>query len=264
MAGADENRQYRVLQEVLHELHRFELTSTPPEMAYCIHQIVRRETEETDPYRPAKEASTRQALALYPRLKGLVAEADDPLKTAIRLSIAGNIIDLGIAPEYDLEETIERVLGQPFAIDVYAAFRDRLAEANEVLYLADNTGETVFDRVLIETLGKPVTYIVKGGPILNDATRTDALAAGLETVATISDNGSNAPGTLIELCSPEFRHRLAQADFIIAKGQANYESLSGMALPIFFLLQVKCPVIARNLEIPLKSIVLKRGMLNGA
>lgn len=263
MAGGDENRQYRVLQEVLHELHRFELTSTPPEMAYRIHQIVRRETEETDPYRQAKEASTRQALALYPRLKGLIAEADDPLETAVRLSIAGNIIDLGIAPEYDLEETIERVLGQPFAIDAYAAFQDRLAGTNQVLYLADNTGETVFDRVLIETLNKPVTYVVKGGPVLNDATRTDALAAGLEIVATIIDNGSNAPGTLIELCSPEFRRRLVQADFIIAKGQANYESLSGLALPIFFLLQVKCPVIAQNLEAPVKSIILKQETLNG-
>ena len=264
MAGAGENRQHRVLQEVLHELHRFELTSTPPEMAHRIHQIVRRETEETDPYRPAKEASTRQALALYPRLKALVAEADDPLETAVRLSIAGNIIDLGIAPEYDLEETLERVLAQPFAIDAYAAFREGLARTERVLYLADNAGETVFDRVLIETMGRPVTYVVKGSPILNDATRTDALAAGLETVATIIDNGSNAPGTLIELCSLEFRRRLTQADFIISKGQANYESLSGTALPIFFLLQVKCPVIAQNLEAPIKSIILKQGALNGA
>lgn len=263
MAGADENRQYKVLQAVLYELRRFELTSTPPEMAYRIHQIVRRETEARDPYRPAKEASTRQALALYPRLKALVDEAHDPLETAVRLSIAGNIIDLGMAHEFDLEASIERALAQPFAIDAYAAFRERLARTEQVLYLADNAGETVFDRVLIETLGKPVTYVVKGGPILNDATRIDALAAGLETVATIIDNGSNAPGTLLELCSPEFRRRLTRADFIIAKGQANYESLSGLALPIFFLLQAKCPVIAHNLGVPLKSIILKQEALNG-
>ena len=262
MAGADEDRQYRVLQEVLNELGRFKLTSTPPEMAYRIHQIVRQEMGGRDPYRQAKETSTRQALALYPRLKALVAEADDPLETAVRLSIAGNIIDLGLGGGYDLEGTIERVLAQPFAIDAYAAFRDGLTRADWVLYLADNAGETVFDRVLIETLDRPVTYAVKGGPILNDATRHDALAAGLGPVTTIVDSGSNAPGTIIELCSQEFRHLLDQAELIIAKGQANYESLSGIAVPIFFLLQAKCPVIAQSLEVPVKSIVLKQGDLS--
>jgi uncharacterized protein with ATP-grasp and redox domains len=262
MAGADEDRQYRVLQEVLNELGRFKLTSTPPEMAYRIHQIVRQEMGGRDPYRQAKENSTRQALGLYPQLKALVAEADDPLKTAIRLSIAGNIIDLSLGQEYDLEKTIERVLIQPFAIDAYPAFQDGLTRADWVLYLADNAGETVFDRVLIETLDRPVTYAVKGGPILNDATRHDALAAGLGPATTIVDNGSNAPGTIIGLCSQEFRQLLDQAELIIAKGQANYESLSGTTTPIFFLLQAKCPVIAQNLAVPVKSIVLKQGDLN--
>jgi uncharacterized protein with ATP-grasp and redox domains len=262
MAGADEDRQYRILQEVLNELGRFKLTSTPPEMAYRIHQIVRQEMGGRDPYRQAKENSTRQALGLYPQLKALVAEADDPLKTAVRLSIAGNIIDLSLGREYNLEKTIERVLTQPFAIDAYPAFQDELTRADWVLYLADNAGETVFDRVLIETLDRPVTYAVKGGPILNDATRHDALAAGLGPVTTIVDNGSNAPGTIIGLCSQEFRQLLAQAKLIIAKGQANYESLSRTAAPVFFLLQAKCPVIAQNLEVPVKSIVLKQGDLS--
>jgi uncharacterized protein with ATP-grasp and redox domains len=256
MAGADDNQQYRVLQEVLNELGRFKLTSTPPEMAYRIHQIVRQEMGGRDPYRQAKENSTRQALALYPRLKTMVAKADDPLETAVRLSIAGNIIDLGMAREYNLEETIERVLTQPFAIDAMAALREAIAKTEQILYLADNAGETVFDRVLIETLAKPVTYVVKGGPILNDATRQDALAAGLDWIATLVDNGSNALGTLIELCSEEFRSRLTAADLIIAKGQANYESLSGTDAPIFFLLQAKCPVIARDLGVPVRSIVV--------
>jgi len=262
MAGADEKRQYWVLQEVLDELRRFELTSTPPEMGYRIHQIVRREMDVRDPYEQAKAVSTRRALALYPGLKNLVAEAANPLRTAVRLSIAGNIIDLGVAQEYDLEGTIQRVLAQPFAIDAYAAFREGLARAEGVLYLADNAGETVFDRVLIETLGKPVTYVVKGGPILNDATQQDALAAGLNSVVTIVDNGCDAPGTIIRLCSQEFRHLLAEADLIIAKGQANYETLNDTAAPIFFLLQAKCPMIARSLGVPVKSIVLKDGTLN--
>jgi len=262
LTSADENQQYCLLQRVLDELHQFELTSTPPEMGHRIHQIVRREMGVRDPYQQAKVVSTRQALTLYPRLKALVAEADDSLRTAVRLSIAGNIIDLGVTQEYDLEGTIRRVLAQPFAIDAYANFRERLARADGVLYLADNAGETVFDRVLIETMNKPVTYVVKGGPILNDATRQDAQAAGLSPVAAIVDNGCDAPGTIIRLCSQEFRHLLAEADLIIAKGQANYETLSETAAPIFFLLQAKCPVIARSLGVPVKSIVLKDGTLN--
>ncbi len=259
MAGADDSGQYRVLQEVLAELGRFAPASTPPEMGYRIHQIVRREMDGRDPYRPAKETSTRQALALYPHLKRLVAAADDPLEVAVRLSIAGNIIDLGMAREYDLEGTIERVLTQPFGIDAYATFRAALSRAGWILYLADNAGETVFDRVLIESLNRPVTYVVKGGPVLNDATRQDALEAGLGPLTTLVDNGSDAPGTIIDLCSAEFRRLLAQAELIIAKGQANYETLSGAKAPIFFLLQAKCPVIARDLGVPVKSIVLKQG-----
>lgn len=260
MAGLDETRQYRVLKNVMNELHRFEPGSTPPKMAYSIHQLVRREMNGQDPYRSAKEESTRQALALYPRLQTLVAEADDPLEMAVRLSIAGNIIDLGMAREYDLEGTIERVLVQPFAINALEKLRKALAQADQVLYLADNAGETVFDRLLIEILDKPVTYVVKGGPILNDATRQDALDAGLDLVATIVDNGSQAPGTLIELCSEAFRNRFVSSGLIIAKGQANYESLSETTAPVFFLLQAKCAIIAQDLRVRSRSIICGYGL----
>lgn len=259
IAGADEPQQYRVLQAVAAKIPEFELTSTAPEMVYQIHQIVRRETGAVDPYYQLKEASTRQALALYPRLKALVAAAPDPFEMAVRLSIAGNIIDLGMSTEYDLEGAIERAINQPFGVNALPALRAALAQADMVLYLADNTGETVFDRVLIETLDQPVTYVVKNGPILNDATRADALAAGLGGIAAIVENGSAAAGTILELCSPEFRRQFAAAKLIIAKGQGNYESLSGVAAPIFFLLQAKCPVVARDLDVPLKSMVLKFG-----
>ena len=257
-AGADETRQYSILHEVLNELRRFALSSTAPEMAYLIHKIVRRETGNHDPYLKEKEASTHQALALYPGLKDLIANASDPLETAVRLSIAGNIIDLAMPYEYDLDETIERVLKQQFAINDLEILRNELNRAAKILFLADNAGETVFDRLLIETIKKPVTYAVKKGPILNDATRDDALAAGLGEVTTIVDNGSNAPGTIIDLCSKDFKRLLNEAELIIAKGQANYESLSDMTAPVFFLLQAKCPIIADNLGVPVKSIVLKK------
>jgi uncharacterized protein with ATP-grasp and redox domains len=257
--GASEAQQKAVLDRVFDVLKEASLKATPPEVAARVHQIVRREVGDSDPYRLAKERSTREALALYPRLKALVTEADDPLETAVRLSIAGNIIDFGAVAEYDLWGTVERVLAQPFAVDDGAALRAALAEADEVLYLADNAGETVFDRVLIEMLDMPVMYVVKGGAALNDALREDAEAAGLDKVATVVDNGASTMGTILDRCSDAFRRRYAEAELIIAKGQANYETLSDQGPRLFFLLQAKCPVIARDMGVPVGSIVLEQG-----
>jgi len=259
MAGADDQQQRVVLDRVLDLLKQTEPSSTPPEIGDRVHRIVRQEVGNDDPYRVAKETSTRQALALYPRLKRLLAEADDPLEVAVRLSIAGNIIDLAAAGEYDLWGTVERVLAQPFAVDDRAAFRQALSRVGQVLYLADNTGETVFDRLLIEVLEVPVVYAVKGGPVLNDATRKDALAAGVDQVGEIVSTGSDAPGTILERCSEEFRRLYDEAELVIAKGQANYETLSEDGQRAFFLLQTKCPIIARDVGVPIGSVVLKQG-----
>lgn len=258
VAKADDAQQGRALRQVLSELSAFDTARSPPEMAHRIHQIVCHETRNRDPYLAAKQRSTEEALALFPRLKALVAGAEDPLETAIRVSIAGNIIDAGISLDYDLEKTLKRVLAEPFAIEALADFRHVLEKSAAVLFLADNAGETVFDRVLIEVLGKPVTYVVKGGPILNDATADDARTAGIAAIATIMDNGSDAPGTVITSCSDLFRRRFAEAELVIAKGQANYETLSGVEAPVFFLLQAKCSAVARELGVSINSIVFKQ------
>jgi uncharacterized protein with ATP-grasp and redox domains len=204
MAGADERQQYVVLGHVLDLLKQVDSSSLPPEIGDQVHRLVRREVGDGDPYCAIKAANTRGAQRLYPRMKALVVAADDPLSVAVRLSIAVNIIDAALDREYDLWETVERVLAQLFAIDGMRAFRDALSRVDRVLYLADNAGETVFDRVLIETLDTPVTYAVKGGPILNDATRADALAAGIDQVADVVSTGSDAPGTVLDRCSDGF------------------------------------------------------------
>jgi len=257
-AGAPESQQYSILLETMDELRAFPLGSTPPQLAHQIHQRVRQLTNNIDPYREDKEQATQQALAFYPGLKKKVNEASDPLEMAIRIAIAGNIIDLGAAENYDLDATLQHVLSQALAINDIVSFRMALARRPSVLYLADNAGETVFDRILIETLDTPVTYVVKAGPIINDATLEDAVAAGIDQVAKIIDNGSNAPGTLLDQCSKTFRNHFAQADLVIAKGQANYESLSEISAPIFFLLQAKCSVIAGELGIIEGGAVLKQ------
>jgi len=282
MARADEERQRAILDRTMALLRDVPLESTPPEIGDRVHRIVRQLTGNNDPYAAVKAESTREALRLYPRLKALVAEDGDRLERAIRIAIAGNVIDLATGVSFDLEEGLERILHQPFAINDLAAFKRALSEARSILYLADNAGETVFDRILIEALSLPVTYAVKGGPVINDATVADALAAGLGEVAEVVSTGSDAPGTILSRCSAEFRNLYERAELIIAKGQANYETLSddasarsNLASPLeprdkradvseeggrlFFLLKVKCPVIARDIGAPVGSIVLKRG-----
>lgn len=259
MAGAGDADQQAVMTETLALLQTLLPGTSPPEIAYAVHRIVRERLGDSDPYLAAKVEGTRAALALYPRLKALVAESADPLDTAVRVSIAGNIIDLGVCDDVpDLWATVEQVMAVPLAIDHQEGLRSALAVADHVLYLADNAGETVFDRVLVEQLEPPVVYAVKGGPVLNDATRQDALAAGLGTCATVVENGSNAPGTVLDLCSAEFCEAFARAPLIIAKGQANYETLSEAGPRVFCLLQVKCPVIADDVEAPVGSAVVRQ------
>jgi uncharacterized protein with ATP-grasp and redox domains len=176
----------------------------------------------------------------------------------VRIAIAGNIIDLAPGIQFTLEATLERVLHQPFVINDLETLRQVLSQTGSILYLADNAGETVFDRVLIETLEQPVIYAVKGGPTLNDATWEDAVAAGIEEVAKIVSTGSDAPGTVLESCSPAFRQLYDEAEVIIAKGQANHEALGDGDRRLFFLLQVKCPVLGREIGVEPGNIVLQQ------
>jgi uncharacterized protein with ATP-grasp and redox domains len=256
-AGAPAPMQREILQQTMDQLRALPPEATPPEMAERIHRMVRERTAHSDPYHDSKGAATREAVALLPRLRARVEAATDPLEAAVRIAIAGNIIDHGVTESFDLEATLERVLRAPLALDGMAAVRGALAHSPAVLYLADNAGETVFDRVLIERLRVPVTYAVKAGPVLNDATAEDARAAGIDALAEIVDTGSDAMGTPLALCSEAFRRRLHSAPVIIAKGQANYETLSAVPAPILFLLQAKCQVIAEDLGVEPGSVVIK-------
>jgi len=256
-AGASVELQRHILLETMEQLRTLPAQATPPVMAELIHRMVRRETHTADPYAQSKRDATAQAMTLLPALRERVRTAPDPLETAVRIAIAGNIIDDGAADHFELQATLARVLEQPFAIDGLTPLREALRGAETILYLADNAGETVFDRLLIETIARPVTYVVKAGPVINDATREDALAADLAAVSDIIDNGSDAPGTLLDRCSPAFREQFARAPLIIAKGQANYETLSEIQAPVFFLLLVKCAIIADDLGVPNGSVVLK-------
>jgi len=262
-AGAADPQVKAVLQSVLRRILELDERATPPEIAGVIHRTVSRTLKVEDPYVKEKEKSTQEALAIYSDLKKLAGDGSD-IGTLLRIAIAGNIIDAGVGGRHgDLWAAVERVLAQPFAIDDGEKLIREMGRHERILYLADNAGETVFDRVFIEAIDNAVTYAVKGHPVLNDATVKDALAAGLDRCAAIIDNGSDAPGTVLDSCSQEFRKIFESSDLILAKGQANYESLSQAGENVFCLLQVKCPVIAEDIGAPVGSLVVRRSLSRG-
>jgi len=258
----DERIHEELMRQVLALACKMDLRQSPPAMAQKIHQLIRKLTGVQDPYRRIKDRFNRLALQMYPELKNRVATSADPLETAVRLAIAGNIIDFGV--NSDLEEShieiiITESLTAPLDMGVLEDFKQAAARAENILYLGDNAGEIVFDRLLIELLGcKRITLVVKAGPIINDATIEDAIDTGLSDVVKVIDNGSDAPGTILRSCSESFRRRFNEADLIVAKGQGNYETLNNVDKEIFFILRAKCPVIARHLGCEIGSLVLTK------
>ena len=257
IATDDEKKIKKVLDEVGMMLKDIPLESTPPESGRLIYHKVSEITGNLDPYLEIKNESTKEALSLYPYLKNRIEKSNDRLLTAIRIAIAGNVIDFGANWDFDLNADVDEVLEKDFAICDYNRFKGSLYEAREILYIGDNAGECVFDRILIEEMKKPVIYVVRGMPIINDATREDAVQAGIDKVATILSSGTDAPGTILETCSSEFKNVYENSKFIISKGQGNFEALSNEKHPIFFLLKVKCQVIANDIGISEGDIVLK-------
>jgi uncharacterized protein with ATP-grasp and redox domains len=260
MTTDDTRLHEKVLRETLSMASEMDLNQSPPAMAQKIHQFIRKMTGISDPYLDVKNRFNKLALQMYPDLRMRIDTSTDPVETAVRLDIAGNIIDFGVNPAVEssqVERTIAESLTDPFDRESLEAFKHAVSRADEILYLGDNAGEIVFDRLLIEQLPcKKITFVVKGGPILNDALMEDAQIVGLTDVVDVIDNGSDAPGTILENCSETFRRRFDQSDLIIAKGQGNYETLSDVDKNIFFLVRPKCSVLARHLGREIGSLVL--------
>ena len=257
IATNDEKLIKKVLDEVGCMISDTPMENTPAESGMQVYGKISRITGVADPYREIKQQHIAEAKALLPELETMVAASEDPLLTAVRLAIAGNVIDLGINKTFDLVSDIKKILLQDFALFDYDAFKKELAKAKTILYLGDNAGESVFDKILIQQLRKPVKYAVRTQPIINDVTMEDALASGLDEVAELIDSGSKAPGTILRYSTPEFLGVYQKADLVISKGQGNYEGLSDEKRPIFFLLKAKCPVIARDIGVQEGDIVLK-------
>ena len=261
LATDDEQIHEQVVRATLRLAADLDMSQSPPAIGQQIHRLIRKLIDNTDPYRELKQQFNSLALRLCSELEDRVRTSKDPLETAIRLAIAGNIIDLGVKTsiaESDIERIINDSLTADFDGQQIEGFRNAVSRAKRILYLADNAGEIVFDSLLIEQLpAEKITVVVKGSPVINDATMEDAKAAGLTEIVEVIDNGSDGPGTILETCSQSFRNRFEDADLIIAKGQGNYETLSDLDKNIFFILKAKCPVIARDLGCEIGEMIFR-------
>ncbi len=265
-ATEDEIIHEMVLRKVLNSISDMDMNRTPPEMGAFIHRIVKEFSENEDPYKEIKSKFNKIALALYPELVKIRDGSSNKFDTAVRLAIAGNIIDFGVGTNVDktlvlktIEQTLtERVHGS------MEHFQDAVSGAHKILYLGDNSGEIVFDRVFIEYLlsikktNNDIIFAVRGKPIINDVTLVDAEKTGMTKIVNVIDNGFDVPGTVINKCSEEFQSLFNESDLIISKGQGNYETLSGVNKNIFFLLKAKCKVIAKDLGCKIGTSVVKK------
>lgn len=223
-----------------------------------LQDIFTRITNIEDPFSEEKSQHNLQALKIYKEWKSKVLDSAAPYNLSLRLAIAGNVMDYAANSDFDINKTISKILKVHFSIDKSSDLNQRIKQAKNILYLGDNAGEIVFDRLFIETImHNNVIYVVKGGPALNDVNISDAKEVGIDIVADVISNGYNAPSTLLQNCSIEFLEAYKNADLIISKGQGNFEGLLHENDPrIFFLLMVKCDVIAEKLNVEKGSFVV--------
>jgi len=291
--GLDEAQQREVLNRVAKMLPEFSIDATPPEMSLQINRMIRGITDEPDPFADEKEQSNRIALEAAPSVRELIARSEDPLLTAIEFAIAGNSIDLGVSTDLDVSHTLQKLVedeearigAENPANFSLSALKEDLTKANSaaqgysagfsaedrgqdsgrgtLLYVADNAGEIVFDMLFIEALKKEYPHLkivvaVRAAPIINDATLEDAERIGLTKLVPVIPSGSEAPGTLLSMCTREFLDLFKTADVVIAKGQGNYETLSDVERSIYLLFKTKCKVIARHSGSEVGDIMLVR------
>jgi len=256
MITQDEKKILDILNNVSRLLPQLSFNVTPPEIGKKMYDLIEQMTEVSDPYQTIKQECTQRALRMYPDIKKRIKDSPNQLEMAVRAAVAGNVIDFGVHAEFDFDKDLETVFTQEFAINHLPEFSEAVKQARRLMYIGDNAGETVFDRILIEEMNKPIVFVVREKPIINDAVYQDAVEAGLDKVAEIISSGSDAPGTILSLCSDEFMNAYNNADLIISKGQGNYEALSEENRPIFFLLKAKCPVIAADIGVPQGSIIM--------
>ncbi len=246
------------MRHLLDFLAKADYHQSPPALGREMHRVIREVLKNPDPYKEIKKKYNRMMLDLYNNFKNMVQKADDSFDMAMRLAIAGNVIDFGPQHQLDVMDTINRVVHAELAIDDSPQLRRDLQRASTILYVGDNCGEIVLDKLFIETMNHPNVYFaVRGRPVINDATIEDAKEVEMDKVAKIITTGDDAPGAVWETASEKFKNYFLNADVVISKGQGNLEGLIDVKHNIYFLLVTKCDLIASRVGAQTGDFVVK-------
>lgn len=263
-AGVSDQAKNEILYEMAAEIPSLSRHQTPSYNSTLILRKTYERLGSKDPYASAKRESNLAAKDVVQKILSSWQDEPEPVLTALKLAVAGNVIDLGIQTGYDIDTAVKQAMQSDLDKDAYQEFLDMVGNSRSILIIGDNSGEIVFDQILVialGNLGKQVLYSVKSAPIINDATMEDAVETGMDRLVPIIETGSGFLGVEWDMCSDEFRRKFNEADMVLAKGQANYESLEGCSHAgnkTFFLLKAKCPCVAENLGVKLGDWVLRR------
>lgn len=253
----------RILLRVADWTREISLDNSPAINSKPIYLMVSEVTGISDPYAQQKKATNRGAIALLPELRKFIRKSPDPLDAALHIAIAGNVIDMGIGHSFDFNREIEEILeimNRKLGISDLPDLKKELRPGTRLLYLADNAGEIVFDRLLIEQLrntGVKITLAVKSAPIINDATMEDARVAGLTRLVKVISTGGNDVGVNWNNISREFMNTVNNADIILAKGHGNFETCDDRPENFYFLLKIKCEMVANQIGGNLGDLIFK-------
>lgn len=260
----------KIIREILINFSTKDYNSSPPALVKDVYEIINKHLGVKDPYKDIKDFFNMELLKMENDFKKLVEENSDSFKKALKLAIAGNIIDFGIKSEISKESVlkhIDEVENTNLEIDDSKELYEILKNSKTLLYLGDNCGEIVFDKIFVEEIRKEfpnlkIKFAVRGKPVINDATMEDAHNIGLHKILPIISNGDGSPGTVIENCSEEFKKEFYNSDIIISKGQGNFESLNEIDKKnVFFLFMAKCNVVAKGLNVPNMSFICKKNII---
>ncbi len=262
ISGCSNKLSKKVVSELLQKLENIDYDLSPAANSDIGYIVFREVTGIKDPYYYLKRKYNRLALDIYPKLEKVVDSVKNKLYMAAKVAIAGNVIDFGIdikkVNTLDFNKIIQDLQNMPLAVDNYDKFRESLKDSINILYITDNAGEIVFDKVFIKELvklDKKVVLSVKSNPIINDATLEDAIEAKFDSLARVIETGNSNIGINISDSSDAFLEEFKKADLIISKGQGNFETLDETGANIFFLLMAKCEKIARELGVKHSDIV---------
>ena len=258
----DTDTHLKVLRATAEEAIKASIGQTPAALSQPVYDIVRKITGVDDPYAEAKKESNRITLGLLPDLKKKIVSSPHPLNMALRAAAAGNVIDLGLGYKYDIdiEKDMDELMSKPFAIDATDELEAESRPGAKVLYLGDNAGEITFDTLLVEqllNLKLDVTFVVKSGAIINDATMEDAEKVGMTSLVNVITTGSRDIGVNWSNASDDFKRYFREADIIIAKGHGNFETCNDAEGNLYFLLKAKCQMVAKELGVKLGDTVFK-------